>query len=563
MNKTVKRILCLFLITAIICGAVWGGLILIRNAQKKPVNVYPVSAFSDSGDYTGSSQTYGTVTMNHMQKVLLTETQTVKKIHVKEGQTVKKGDKLLSYDTTLTDIDLEKARIELDKLKLQKTTAENDLAKYKKMKPHSSVLITPSSDITYTPQKTPMLLGGSGTEDDPFYYLWSEDDILTESLQNRILSGSQGGGTSSTGVKPAESSQTAENGESAAESTPAQADSSPAESSQTTPSQAASDEKPESNSSSGKEAWVVFIVRENNALNGRVTDSWGVHLDKSSGSLQMQFFQTDLPDHIQQYDSVPEPYYQESGSDYTASELAQMKSEKAQEISDLEVSIKIAELDLKQKEKENNDGTVVSEIDGTVKAVRDPDKAFKNNEPVLEISAGGGYYIDGALSEMELGTVQTGQMVQVSSWTTGVSCEGEIVEISDYPTTNASSYSSDGNTNVSYYPFRVFVDESANLMENDAVDITYSNQIVTDGTSSFYLENSFIRTEKGKSWVYIRGEDGLLRQQAVQTGKDLYGCYTEVLNGLTTEDYIAFPYGKDVSDGAQTSEATPDQLYEY
>lgn len=563
MNKTVKRILCLFLITAIICGAVWGGLILIRNAQKKPVNVYPVSAFSDSGDYTGSSQTYGTVTMDHMQKVLLTETQTVKKIHVKEGQTVKKGDKLLSYDTTLTDIDLEKARIELDKLKLQKTTAENDLAKYKKMKPHSSVLITPSSDITYTPQKTPMLLGGSGTEDDPFYYLWSEDDILTESLQNRILSGSQGGETSSTGVKPAESSQTAENGESAAESTPAQADSSPAESSQTTPSQAASDEKPESSSSSGNEAWVVFIVRENNALNGRVTDSWGVHLDKSSGSLQMQFFQTDLPDHIQQYDSVPEPYYQESGSDYTASELAQMKSEKAQEISNLEVSIKIAELDLKQKEKENNDGTVVSEIDGTVKAVRDPDKAFKNNEPVLEISAGGGYYIDGALSEMELGTVQTGQMVQVSSWTTGVSCEGEIVEISDYPTTNASSYSSDGNTNVSYYPFRVFVDESANLMENDAVDITYSNQIVTDGTSSFYLENSFIRTEKGKSWVYIRGEDGLLRQQAVQTGKDLYGCYTEVLNGLTTEDYIAFPYGKDVSDGAQTSEATPDQLYEY
>lgn len=541
MNKTAKRFFCIVLVIAVACGAVWGGLILIRNAQKKPVNVYPVSGFSDTGNYSSSSQTYGTVTMDHMQKILLTETQTVKKIYVKEGQAVKKGDKLISYDTTLTDIDLEKARIELNKLKLQKTTAENDLEKYKKMKPHSSVLITPSSDITYTPEKTPMLLGGSGTQDDPFYYLWSENDTLNSELMEQILSGSKKTETSAVNVEPA--------------ATPEEEKTSPEASSEETT-------EPE-NPSSGQEAYVVFIVRENNALNGQVTDSWGVHLDKRSGNLQMQFFQAVLPDSIQQYDAVPEPYYQESGSDYTASELAEMKAEKTQEISDLEVSIKIAELDLKQKEKENTDGTVVSEIDGTVKVLRDPDKAFKNNEPVMEISAGGGYYISGALSEMELGTVQTGQMVQVSSWTTGVSCEGEIVEISDYPTTDASSYSSDGNTNVSYYPFRVFVDESANLTEYDAVDITYQNQIQTGSTSSFYLENSFIRTENGKSWVYVRGEDGLLEQRTVQTGRDLYGFYTEIRSGLTTEDYIAFPYGKDVIDGAGTNEATPDQLYEY
>lgn len=520
MNKTAKRLLCVILVIAVLCGAVWGGLILIRNARKKPVNVYSVMDFSTTDDYSSSSQTYGMVTMDHMQKILLTETQTVKEIYVEEGQTVKKGDKLLTCDTTLTDIDLEKARIELGKLKLQKTTAENELAQYKKMKPHSSVLITPSSDVTYTPQKTPMLLGGSGTQEDPFYYLWSEENTLDNELLNQMFP---------------------ENGNTDMPAKPGEAE---------TPS-------------SASESYVVLIIRENNALNGQVLNSWGLHLDQSSGSLQMQFFQAVLPEHMLDYDSIPEPYYQESGSDYTASELTQLKREKEQEIKDLEVSIKIAELELKQKEKETTDGTILSTIDGTVKVLRDPDEAFKNGEPVMEVSAGGGYYIDGALSELELGTVQTGQTVQVSSWTTGTYCEGEIVNISTYPTYNAESYSGNGNTNVSYYPFRIFVDESANLVENDYVDVTYQNQVQTEGSAGFYLENSFIRTDNGRSYVYVRNEDGLLEQRTVQTGRDLYGYYTEIRSGLTMDDYIAFPYGNDVTDGAKTNESTPDALYEF
>ena len=595
MNKTVKRFICAILVVTVVCTAVWGGLVLIRNAQKKPVNVYSVSDFSTMDDYSSSSQTYGTVTMDHMQKIYLTETQTVKKVYVKEGQKVKKGDKLLSYDTTLTDIDLEKARIELSKLNLQKTTAENELAKYKKMKPHSSVLVTPSSDITYNTQKTPLLLGGSGTKDDPFYYLWSEDDRLDSKLLNRMFPDSSDSDTppspdetkaaepetETPSKKPEETqkpetetpSKKPEETQKPETETPSPEQTETSEAETETPSSEPGETQipeteipaaaPETKASSSTESYVVFIVRENNALNGQVTDSWGLHLDKSSGSLEMQFFQADLPEEMLNYDSVPEPYYQESGSDYTASELAQMKLEKEQEIKDLEVSIKIADLELRQKEKETTDGTVLSTIDGTVKALRDAGDAFQNNEAVIEVSAGGGYYIDGALSELELGTVHKGQTVQVNSWTTGISCTGEIVEISTYPTTSSSSYSSTGNTNVSYYPFRIFVDESSNLVENDAVDITYQNQGDDSDTSGFFLDNSFIRTESGRNYVYIRNEDGLLEQRTVQTGRDLYGYYTEIRSGLAMDDYIAFPYGSDVTDGARTNESTPDALYEY
>ena len=38
------------------------------------------------------------------------------------------------------------------------------------------------------------------------------------------------------------------------------------------------------------------------------------------------------------------------------------------------------------------------------------------------------------------------------------------------------------------------------------------------------------------------------------TGKSLWGSYTEILEGLTEEDYLAFPYGKNVFEGASAVE---------
>lgn len=505
MNKTTKRIFTIILILVLLCASVWGGLILIRNAQKEPVKVYAVTDFSTGDDSVGTSQTYGMVTADQMQKIMLTESESVKKIFVKKGQKVKKGDPLLSCDTTLSDIDLKKAELEVNRLKLQQKAAENELKRLKKLKPHSRVLITPpQKEIIYEPQETPLLLKGSGTQADPFYYLWgSEDSFDTETLKQLLP-----------------------------------------------PNQ---------------EAYLVLVERENNALNSPVVNSLGLHLKKgkdSAENIQIGFFQATLPDDMMEYEINPEPYYEESGSDYTKAELTKMKLEKEQEIKDLEISIRIAKVDLKQKKKETSDGTIRSTIDGVVKTLRKPDEAFKNNEPVLEVSAGGGYYINAALSELELDTVQKGQTVQISSWSTGTFCEGKIVEISTYPSADGFSYSSGGNTNVSYYPFRIFVDGSANLTENDYVNISYQSQTPSEGGSSLFLENSFIRTENGKSYVYVRNEQGLLEQRTIQTGRDLYGSYTEIRSGLTMEDYIAFPYGKDVTNGAETIESTPDSLYE-
>ena len=246
---------------------------------------------------------------------------------------------------------------------------------------------------------------------------------------------------------------------------------------------------------------------------------------------------------------------------YTKEKLLRMQNDKLREIQEADTSIKMAELDLRRKQAEASDSSVYSQLDGVVKAVRTPTDAAANNEAVVEVSAGGGYYVTGTVSELRLDTVKVGQTVNISSRMTGTACTGEVVEISTYPT-DGNSYGGDGNPNVSYYPFKVFVSEDQQLQEGENVSISYQAVSDSDG-SSLYLENMYVRTENGKSYVMVRGEDGKLEQRWVQTGKVVWDSYTQIRGGLTQEDYVAFPYGRDVVSGAKTEEATVDALYSW
>ena len=104
MNKKLKIILIssisVIAAVAVLIGALW----LFGNAGD-PVEVLPVSYCSTDG-YGMGNQYDGTVTSDNLQAIYPSNTQTITEIFVTEGQQVKKGDKLLSYDTTLTDIQL-------------------------------------------------------------------------------------------------------------------------------------------------------------------------------------------------------------------------------------------------------------------------------------------------------------------------------------------------------------------------------------------------------------------------------------------------------------------------
>ena len=589
MNKTVKRGLLIAAGVAAACGVVWGGLTLARDAQRGNVNVYAVSDFSMTDYWGDTSQTSGTVSTDKMQKIYLSDTQKISKVYVSEGQTVKKGDKLLSYDTTLTSLDVERAQIAYEKQVLALETAQKELERLqlaqdqeelqkaideltaqieKKYEESRGNIIKDNTKPIESIQKLEKVEPltdpeGDGSKDKPLYYNWnSEDELTPENLIKLLPSGKAsayvvlvihkdnttlgdivnccglflkwektGSGESGGTTGGTAGGETGQPGGDAADAALPGDENEDGAVDPVTPADppAASGETVKIFPAKLAEAPAIVIDGTTDEIRA---------LQKELEELQKLFEES-----------------------HPKEELAKMIRDKIQEISEMDVTIKLAKLNLEQVKKEVGSDTVYSELDGTVKAVRDSGSAdFDKSQAVVEVSGGGGYYIDGAVSELELGTVSIGETVQISSWMTGASCEGEIVEISDYPTDNANSWS-DGNSNVSYYPFKVFVSEDADLREGDYVDMSYQNTSGSADGNNLYLESMFIRTENGKSYVMVRGENGRLEQRWVQTGRNLWGSYTQIRGGLTVDDFVAFPYGRDVVAGAGTTEATPDQLY--
>lgn len=568
MSKKLKKGIIAAACVVGVCGAVWGGLTIARNAQRGDVNVYAVNECAMTDYWGDTSNTSGMVTTDKLQKIYISQSQTVKKVWVKEGDSVKKGTALVSYDSTLTQATVERAKIDYDRqtenlevmkneLELlkkakNKETLEAELTGYQKQRDDIIKKIYNDEGLDKTITRTHVLpptdpnTVPNGTEKAPYYYQWiSKIPLAQEDLIDMFT----------------------KNGE-----------------------------------SGDNPLFVVLVYRTDDKVGGLVKRCWGLKLtaitetestEPDPGVTVTDPNEPSTPTTKKTIVSVSmEPAdladYQDKSLDYgdkkeeiskldkkiaqiqelldtsmTQLDLNKAILEKAQAVKEQEVNLKVAKLKLDKKLAELGDGNVYAEFDGTVKAVRDPDEAYNNSEAVVELSGGGGYYVTGTLSEMDLGSVQVGDSVSISSWMTGAACEGTIVSIDDYPTSNGNNWG-DGNSNVSYYPFKVFVTEDANLQPNDYVDIQYQKDTSAEESgSSLYLQSMFIRTDNGKSYVMARGEDGRLEQRWVQTGRDLWGSYTQIRGGLTIDDYVAFPYGRDVVEGAHTQEATTDQLYNY
>lgn len=566
MSKKLKKAIIIAACAVGVCGAVWGGLTIARNAQRSDVKVYSVNDFCMTDYWGDTSSTSGMVTTDKIQKVFLSSSQTVNKVWVAEGDSVRKGDKLISYDSTLTQAAVEQAKIEYDRQDENLTTAKNELEYLKKAKNKETLKqeldklnaeldalkkkydedpdhpydgdapVTEGAIKDY--KKTMTVKGADGSDQtvNVQYYSWLSTSRLNDSKVTEIL-------TKLATLR-------------------------------------ADKDHP------SLDTYVVLVQRYEDKVGGYVDNTVGLVITETytagddtavpavPGSRSVSFsVRSDLPEfedterkyddaaikRLQQKINLANMYLENS---MEQKDLAKAIVDKAQEVKEKEVNQRLAKLSLDKKIKELGDGNVYAEFDGTVKAVRNADEAYNNSEAVIELSGGGGYYVTGTLSEMELGSVKVGDTVSISSWMTGAACEGTIVSIDDYPTTSGNSWG-DGNRNVSYYPFKVFVEEDASLQANDYVDIQYQKAGTQEQGNSLYLQSWFIRTDNGKSYVMARGEDGRLEQRWVQTGRDLWGSYTQIRGGLTTEDYVAFPYGRDVVEGARTVEATPDQLYNY
>lgn len=305
---------------------------------------------------------------------------------------------------------------------------------------------------------------------------------------------------------------------------------------------------------------MVMKITEGNMSLGNTLAYQGMEVTRTGQDFTFRLFDaSSVPDHIRPPMTQPEPELPQidMGSGYTSAQIAELRSQQEKTIRDLQFQVKMAESNYQIKLKETQSGDVLATINGTVVSLLTEEQAKEENQPVLKLSGGGGFYVQGSVSELQKDKLQPGQTVTINDWNTGMTYEGQVESVADFPT-GEEYWNGMGNPNVSYYPFTVFVGEEADLQEGSYVSMIYSPG---DAQQGIYLENPFLVTEQGTSYVYVAGSDGKLEKRPVTTGKSLWGSYTQILDGITAEDQIAFPYGKNLKPGAPTQLSDISQLY--
>ena len=710
--KTKKTVIS---VTAgVAAAAILGGVVFGLRGRGEPVGVYPFSVVGMTEFWGDNQESYGPVITDRIQTVFLSDTQTITEVKVKEGDEVKKGDVLMTYDTTLSELQLERKRLDVEKANLQVREAQEELARINQLKPMESVDV--EVDLPVESANYGRELSGAyeianpdeqydGSSPEKAVICWLKDStpvnnallrqLYYQAMMNQIANDERIPSSGSAEPTPEEESK---DEELLLEEETGNADSSgqteenengnndenqgddPNETDDTENLiQQTPEEPPE------PDAFTLFAMRAPDSLqiycgdvyNGgivqvtsgdavnltftsSVTDwehsnyvTWSLTSNESGplmgqrngrgytvsgvtstigeteytvkatynveglptlddiytfklrvvaqpaeeeeerssfytilkiteGNLEkapcttwqglkvtaydgggfgfsfcdapgQEFF---FPEEADDDYSAPEIDY---GSGMTAAEIAKLCREQEKKIKDLTADAVITQSEYNLMLREFSDGSIRATLDGVVVGLLTEEEARQNKLPMLKVSGGGGFYVRGSVSELEKDKLKPGQEVSVNDWNTGMMYTGTVESIGDFPIQD-EGWNGMGNPNASYYPFRVFIDGTADLQEGSYVSVTYS---AAEAESGIYLENPFLRTDDGEPYVYVRGKNGRLEKRTVTTGKSLWGSYTEIRSGLTADDYVAFPYGKNVKPGAATVESDLSALYGY
>ena len=235
----------------------------------------------------------------------------------------------------------------------------------------------------------------------------------------------------------------------------------------------------------------------------------------------------------------------------TREEIQKQIQEREKAIRGYQLDLKEADLNIRSIEKTLENQTVKSTLNGVVKLVSDPENT-SGQDPLVQVVSSEGLYIQGTLPENQLEQMQTGQILSGYCYDNGVSFTAQVKEISPYPQDGG------GDPRNSQYPFTAYIEDAQGLSNNSYAELTFENMGTESGAIT--LEKAFVRSEEGQYYVMKEDEKGKLTKQPVQIARIVNGAY-ELAGGLTYEDKIAFPYGRQVTEGANCQDGTMEDLY--
>lgn len=606
--------------TVLVLGAgIWFG---AKHFRKTTVPVYSMEELAQEV-WGNTTSLEGSVSSNVSQQVRLMDKQIVSQVHVTEGQEVKEGDPLLTYDMTLVNIDLEMEKINKQQLEVKKKGLEQELKDLKNGK-WSSVSANKEYNLEFLggAKKEWKLVQtaeqeGDGEVTTPPEENEGEPKSPTGESEQPVLPEGGEGETNSPAGEP-EQPVPPEGGE--GETNPPAEDPDP-ELPPATEAIAYSrlywdisleDPIPPAAEDNVLVEMAVPYKQEGNTLYFLCKkDVWvqGAFLNQIAGFRlgeekeeaplncvleqhiedkveepmlsQMTIYGEKIEERfkpdtwyrsklgLSEWEEVPIPGVEEPGGDiffptpgdsiiggYSKEELNKAIGEKEREIATASLDIREADLKIKKVEQKLQDETIRSTINGVVKKVGDPLKGEINGEPFIVVESSGGVYIKGYLSEDMLGKVKPGQVVSGMAYESMMPFQAEVKEVSPYP---ADDYAMYNNREVTYYPFTAFIQDSTGLKDREMVTMDLPQE---DGAiSGIFLSKEYVRSKDGEDYVLKEGKNGKLVKQPVRTGRTFYGSLIEIKEGVTKEDYVAFPYGKKVKEGAKAKKSTLAELY--
>ena len=301
-------------------------------------------------------------------------------------------------------------------------------------------------------------------------------------------------------------------------------------------------------------------VQEGQALFSYDTEELQLNLDKKNLELEQ------LKSSIESYkEKIKTLERERSGLSGTA------KLQYTVEIQSAQVDQKEAELKLKTKEDEVkkaqellDNSTVTSPITGRVQKINENDTTDSDGKPAayITIQQSGAYRVKGVLGELQRGSLKEGDRVKLVPRTEENAAWTGTVTLVDYenPTQGSDTdryygSSSDEMTTASRYPFYVELDSTDGLMLGQHLYIELDTGTDAPGVG---ISGAFLcYNEDGSAYVWAE-KGGKLEKRAVTLGDyDPMTDVQKITEGLSLEDYIAYPDPELCRSGAPTTHDQP------
>ena len=644
MGKS-RKIITGILVVALAGTGISAGLMQMKKNSVKTVNVTPVSGLLQQY-YSSNTTIDGTVTASATQTVSGDKDLIVDQVYVAKGDAVKKGDPLISFDTTLVEMELNIAKLKKQKQEQDLNKAQARLKSLQNGGPVEESDGGANADSSGVPDSS---AADSGDDLTPDRTLSSAADLngnylavaFRPLLLNAFTDGGEVDGETEAveGIENGQSEETntKEDTEQSINDTPSYGDSSASDfgdgtensfddSSQLTPTPTPTIDQ---NMTDGEEPFYqkldgktipytgtgteedpyIFLcssAKEKVTVTGGFFNKMagysedGTQIEHQGGYwYQLEFHQSDK---IRNYEDRKEsctgyylingsllekPVYEFAEVEFTLADASRYENDDADndgsgggdstnpagttvsradaikyqnsKIASLKLDIQESDIKISRLEKKANKKLVSSKLDGTVSYVGDVSSGTTTDgKALLKVKSADGYYVVGAVSELMLDTVKEGTKLSCTSYTSG-QFEAEIMDVSEYPV-DSSNYYGDNNPNVSYYAFTAVVDDKSLQFDTpDYVMVELQNSAADNG--SMVLSKAFVKSENGKNYVY-KDDNGILKKQEIRVGAIVDGGYDIIIKGgISIDDKLAFPYGKDAVEGAKTNEVTLDYMY--